>query len=211
MNSIFKPSLALHLPLYELDGSSIASKDAYGHLGTVTGALWRPNGHYLDGIDDNINLGKPGVLNFQKSTDFSWLVWFKPVTVAPTHQSLISEFDIANYKYLGIATNKIRFDYGGGAETASCLSASIWYLVGLIHVADTTAYLVYLNGGFKETLTQTGTGACTGSIYIGSSKPGAPPSSYPFSGLIGEVLMYNRALTPQEIQNIYLATKWRYQ
>ena len=32
----------------------------------------------------------------------------------------------------------------------------------------------------------------------------------PMAGIIGELLAYNRALTPMEIQNIYLATKWRY-
>jgi hypothetical protein len=32
-----------------------------------------------------------------------------------------------------------------------------------------------------------------------------------FDGTIGEVMAYNRALTPQEIKRIYLVTKWRYQ
>ena len=34
--------------------------------------------------------------------------------------------------------------------------------------------------------------------------------NYYFKGLIGDVRVYNRALTPLEIQRIYLATKWRY-
>ena len=29
-------------------------------------------------------------------------------------------------------------------------------------------------------------------------------------GIIGEIRIYNRALTPGEIQHNYLATKWRY-
>ena len=33
---------------------------------------------------------------------------------------------------------------------------------------------------------------------------------YCFDGWIGEVCIYNRALSAQEIQHIYLATKWRY-
>ena len=32
-----------------------------------------------------------------------------------------------------------------------------------------------------------------------------------WNGLIDEVRIYNRALTPLEIQHNYLATKWRYQ
>jgi len=51
MDFIFDPSLVLCLPLYERDGSSFPSRDTYGHLCTVTGALWRENGHYFGGLD----------------------------------------------------------------------------------------------------------------------------------------------------------------
>ena len=57
MDFIFDPSLVLYLPLYQPDGASFASRDAYGHLCTVTGALWTPQGRTFDGADDIIDLG----------------------------------------------------------------------------------------------------------------------------------------------------------
>ena len=49
---IFDPSLALYLPLYELDGASFVSRDAYGYLCTITGASWKLRGYKFDGVDD---------------------------------------------------------------------------------------------------------------------------------------------------------------
>ena len=43
MGFIFDPSLVLYLSLWKLDGDSFMSKDAYGHLCTVTGALYSIN------------------------------------------------------------------------------------------------------------------------------------------------------------------------
>ena len=54
MNFIFDPSLVLYLPLHQRDGSSFMSKDAYGHVCTVTGAVWTPEGRLFDGVDDYI-------------------------------------------------------------------------------------------------------------------------------------------------------------
>ena len=54
MNFIYDPSLVLYLPFYQLDGASFMSKDKHGYPCTVTGALWRPDGHYFDGTDDKI-------------------------------------------------------------------------------------------------------------------------------------------------------------
>ena len=75
MDFIFDPSLALYLPLYELDGASFMSKDAYGHSCTAIGALWRPNGRWLDGINDYINCGAD--TSFDISGTMTLEVWMK--------------------------------------------------------------------------------------------------------------------------------------
>ena len=36
-------------------------------------------------------------------------------------------------------------------------------------------------------------------------------AAHPWDCYIGEVRLYNRRLTPLEVQHNYLATKWRYQ
>ena len=80
MNIIFDPSLVLYLPLYGQDGASFMSQDAGGHLCAVTGALWRPDSRYFDGIDDKINCGHSPALNLTSGVTVE--VWFKPVSVS---------------------------------------------------------------------------------------------------------------------------------
>ena len=78
MNFVFDPSLVLYLPLYEMDGASFASRDAYGHRCTVTGALWRPNGRYFDAVNDGINCGTGSNLNLGNTMDkYTMTAWIK--------------------------------------------------------------------------------------------------------------------------------------
>ena len=72
MDFIFDSSLVLYLPFYELDGASFAAKDKHGHSCTVTGALWRPYGHYFDGTDDRIDCGASTAFDLTKYTIEAW-------------------------------------------------------------------------------------------------------------------------------------------
>ena len=51
---LLDPSLVLYLPLYQLDGASFMSRDAYGHLGVNYGSTWTPQGRSFDGVDDYV-------------------------------------------------------------------------------------------------------------------------------------------------------------
>ena len=68
MDLIFDSGLTLYLPFYRLDGSSLISKDAYGHSCTVNGAAWRTQGRYFDGIDDRIAVGTVSDFSFIQNT-----------------------------------------------------------------------------------------------------------------------------------------------
>ena len=92
MNFIFDPYLVLYLPLYELDGASFMSKDAYGHLCTVIGALWRPNGRYFDGIDDRIDLGI-ALLGNANTLE----IWARRFDATDTDQALVGQFRGGSY------------------------------------------------------------------------------------------------------------------
>ncbi len=71
---IFDPYLKLYLPLYELDGASFMSRDAYGHLCTVTGAFWTPRGYSFDGGRDYINAGSHSVFTLG-TLDWTFEFW----------------------------------------------------------------------------------------------------------------------------------------
>ena len=53
---IHDPSLVLYLPLYKHAGAVISDESHLGHLCTVTGALWRPNGRYFNGSTNKIEI-----------------------------------------------------------------------------------------------------------------------------------------------------------
>ena len=208
---IFDPSLVLYLPLYQLDGSSFASRDAYGHLCTVTGAVWRPNGRYFDGTDDAIDIGNPTALRITGQITIE--AWVKTPDNTRTWQGIVGKISGAGARSYAIAflTNdaEVRISPDGTATVASThsnvISNDTWYhLVGVADGANVTAYL---NAGGA-------TPAAVTSIFdsITDVRIGKTFAYYnAFQGDIGEVRIYNRALTPLEIQHNYLATKWRYQ
>ena len=216
MNFIFDPSLVLYLPLYELDGSSFASKDAYGHTCTVTGALWRPNGHYFDGTDDKITISHTASLQ-PGTKSFSVIVWVNPVSVTGVSLGLLNKGgNVPGYDFrLRANGTKIQIQIHDGTTRdtpevtlESALTASNYYCIGLgIDRVGNKAY-VYMNG-LKETNegTLTATGAIEGSnnIVIGVDYD----TNY-INATIGELAIYHRLLTPPEFMNYYLATKWRY-
>lgn len=211
---IFDPSLVLYLPLYEVDGASIRSRDAYGHLATVTGALWTPGGRNFDGIDDDINLGTTAILC--PASALTLECWFKPDQVA-TYGRLVDRFPTSANGYKGYSLYhgaSFGFQVYIGSALAelsgfsSIVSANNWHHV--VATYDGSYMRIFLNGELASTPL-----AKTGSIVYYEStdfKIGHTTvvSSQRFDGLIGEVRVYSRALTASEIQRNYLVTRWRY-
>jgi hypothetical protein len=212
VNFVSDPSLVLYLPLYCLDGSSFMSKDAYGHLCTVTGALWRPNGRSFDGEDDKITV--PDGSLWDTGDEVTVSCWFK-TTTAQTSRSLVLH-DLNSYKYMlfiTINSTKIKF-YTRTAlgmvipEATGIWDDGVWHnAVGVYKRSDGERGKLYVDGdlvgtdtGYDEPIMEGDEG-----MHIGLYS-----NSY-FEGTIGEVMVYNRALAPSEVQRNYLATKWRYQ
>jgi len=202
MDFIFDPSLVLYLPLYELDGASFMSKDTYGQVCTVTGALWRPNGRYFDGTDDYITL--PSIAY---GTCFSVIAWVNVDDLTEHRQWLGLDIYIA----LWISTTGyIQINIGDGAwgnnfnsDVGEAVVHTWYHLVGTYDGARTELFKNGEHLGGAANTKNVGSRVCE----VGRN---AGLGTNPFSGLIGEVLVYNRALTALEIQHNYLATKWRY-
>ncbi len=205
---IFDPGLVLYLPLYELDGASFMSKDKHGHLCTVTGALWTPLGRSFDGTDDEITTGlNPSTTLGQEVTILSWLY--------PTAQN--------NYRgvwgwmgatadggiYLQYSTNDWRVGYSDGTAFQEVLAGTMtlneWtHFAGVI---KGSAYIKAYKNLVEYSATKT-----TAVVHHTQFRIGRAYSTTDrfFKGKEGEVLVFKRVLTPLEIQQHYLATKWRY-
>ncbi len=210
MDLIFNPSLALYLPLYELDGASFMSKDKHGHLCTVTGALWTPQGRFFDG-DDKITIPDHSALDFGSSV-FTLIYWMKTSTKAKCALS----------KGIYTAGNGWQTYTGDGGEETFCTegnyttfvcSAStadgVWHQVAFVRDASDNG-VAYIDGGSPKTATAffSGITIADSNDFLVGDRTGV---SLGWNGSIGEVTIYNRhAFTALEIQHNYLATKWRY-
>ena len=212
MDFIFDPSLVLYVPLSELDGASFASRDAYGHLCTVSGALWRPNGHYFDGSDDKMTLPHHNAFTFDDGITI--ITWAKRDATGARHSLVVKREGGAspNCFYLHVLdTDELEFSFVGvtaGAFVTSIKSATSidteWHFLAATH--DNKNMVLYIENTIDKTQAETDTIDSTGTrdIRIGSF------STYWMEGLMGDIAIYSRALTPIEIQHNYLATKWRY-
>ena len=199
------------------------SDDAYGHLATVTGALWTPQGYNLDGGDDRVSV--PDSTSLDVTGSLTLEAWMKRVGAgSDVFDCLIAKYSSGAeggraYELYRDSVSKIGFGISNDGTTSTAyvtgktaISNDIWYHFVGVYIQSTLTMKGYLNG-VDDTLSVTGT--VPASIF-NSSRPvyiGAEPRDIPiayFKGQIGEVWIYNRALTAAEIQHNYLATKWRY-
>ena len=215
----------LYLPLHRLDsgssGGKFISADGIGYLCEVTGALWTPHGRAFDG-DDVI---AHSALDWQGSDSAGTImVWFKTNTSA-TYQVLFASSDTGSTVRLlqfrtrvtsgALEIAQTNNDTGDVRTASTDITDDAWHLGAV--VSSGTAYSIYLDGQDEGALADNG-GANSGDWFadtpsrnnftVGAVKHTS--TALHFDGTINEVLVYNRALTPQEIQDIYIATNWRY-
>lgn len=211
MNFIFDPSLVLYLPLYGLDGSSFASREAYGHTCTVIGALWRPNYRHFDGTDDKISVAAHDILKFSDS--FTVEAWVNLDSSLPAqHHTTVSIGGAAN-RITCSARRNAAGNYvaiyntatpGWHSSTTSLSAGEFHQVVWVIKASSHVSF--FFNGDFVEQSSNGAFPTFDGTVTVGFSLAG---TEY-FKGCIGEVRVYNRGLTAQEIQHNYMMTKWRY-
>ncbi len=209
---IFDPSLVLYLPLYKLDGASFMSQDAYGHLCTVTGALWGSNGRSFDGLDDKIVV--PDHSSLDPTSAITVAAWVK-VNTLDTTQFIVSKRDPPNklgYCFFFYESNQFCLQGGDGTTWAIWNAPTDdtygpgWYFV--VGTNDATNCLIYVDGVLAGSASGGGMVASSADLWVGRDVYSV---DYTWDTNIGEVCIYGRELNPMEIQLHYLATKWRYQ
>jgi len=209
---------AFYLPLWKKDhgesGGKLLSSDGFGHICTVTGALRRFKGYFFDGVNDKILSSTNSIFEF--TTAFTIEVWVNvDVSVPAQHQFAVELGDTAGIERMGICARRNAAGNLLGCYNAaipdwvmanSACTPGIWeHIVGVFNpgagnldfflntVADGSPAL----GGFQ---------AWTG----GTTLVNISPATGYLKGLIGEVRVYNRGLSPPEIQRNYTATRWRF-
>jgi len=209
---ISDPSLVLYLPLYQLDGTAFTSKDAYGHLCTVNGALWRPGGRHFDGLDDEIGCGNGSSMQIGGAITIELWGQFEGYTGSFRQVVWKRFYDAGGEQgwqiYLNSSSNTVhmlRWLDGVAAGVDSTFTPDEF--IHIVFTYDGANQRLYIDGNLAAVPTADTSTVKTATDLLIGANPGA---GY-VGGTIGELRMYNRALTPLEIQHNYLATKWRYQ
>lgn len=214
MDFIHDPNLVLYLPLYELDGSSFMSKDAYRHLCTVTGATLYPSrGRYFIS-DDLISVPDHSALDITgRVTIEAWVMWTGPSlkgnvldegfdnTALPLR---FADMDAATEKFGWYSSSS-----GWKKINYSTFSLNNWHHIAMTY--DKAHIIIWKNTEKVAALAETGAMPTNNkALTIGCYNNQNNINAQFLRGLVGEIRIYNRALSPAEIQHNYLATKWRY-
>ena len=207
------PNLVGHWTFYE--GAGLVANDLSGEGNDGTSPkfpTWTDgkigNGLLFDGIDDSIDCGNGVSLNFDSGTqDFSIAAWVK-VNVYGGVNAIVDKRDgnddgfrmsfVSGKIYLSLNTIDVI-----SATTFS--STDIWYhVVGVVN--RTGNGQIYVNGVADGNPVAIGGEVMDTTInpYIGSNAGGG--GGY-FNGYIDEVMVFNKALSIEEIKKIYETTK----
>ncbi|MHC4526916.1 MAG: LamG-like jellyroll fold domain-containing protein [Planctomycetota bacterium] len=215
LGSFIDPNIMSRWKFDETSGSTAA--DSVGsNDGTVYGAQWDTGGHIdgalsFDGDGDYINIGD----DVKPSLPISVSMWIEPNSLG-TNQFLFENDEYNGSNYYGIwayikDTNAISIAYGDGGSPASwnrrskvsssTVSPSEWQHIAFV-ISGATDMDIYINGADAG-----GTYSGTGSALAYSSASGnigsRAGSSYFFDGSMDDVRVYDRALSGEEIDQLY--------
>jgi len=187
-----------HWKLDEKEGWT-AHDSAGAHDGFVMSAnpLWRPaDGRIdgaleLDGIDDYVST--PFVLDPSK-TNFSMFAWVKGGAAG---QVIVSQINLRNWLSAEPGTGALMSNLTVGLVPQPLSSQAVitdgnWHRVGVSR--DQASLILYVDGIEVAKKAQSSAPGSTGGLYIGAGK-GLEAGSF-WSGLIDDVRIYDRAITP---------------
>jgi hypothetical protein len=166
----------------------------------------------FDGINDFISVGSLGSFYTQGTISF----WMKSLDITANYRNPFAT------NYNGSNTNVLRFEQGEGAGAFKCwfgdpsgtiaslsyssISANTWYNVVLTWNQSTSTVTGYMNG-VLDVNNSSWVRWPTSFVNVGI---GLGYNSRYFLGNIGQVSIYNRALSASEIFQNYNASKKRY-
>ncbi len=185
----------------------------YGNNGTVTGATLttdrkgQANSAYsFNGSSNYINI--PNSSSMQMSSAVTISAWVDPSSISGTRSILMKGQSGNNWDY-GLALVSGVPTYTADAANlsyGSAISTSKWTQI-VMTLSIGGSLTMYVNGqsvGSTSTPTNSScSGTCLSPSSLSAEIGNANSASFYFAGSIGEVRVYNRALTSTEVTNLY--------
>ena len=194
------PTLVAHWPLDETEGmfaADSAGENGYSDGIVMGDPVWQPTGGQvngaiqLDGVDDYIIASQ--VLN-PADGQFSILAWIKG---GAPGQVVVSQQGASNWLTADAEGNLITELAGPGRNSGPLQSQTVitdgtWHRIGFVW--DGSQRRLYVDGVVVAEDIQNGLVGSNNGLYIGCGKA-IEPGSF-FSGLIDDIRIYNRAVSP---------------
>ena len=194
---VIDPALVAHWALDETEGmfavDSAGDNDAF----VVVGAVWQPNSGQVDGALQLNGVDGCAIADFVLNPadgPFSVFAW---INGGAPGQVVVSQQNAANWLTADAEGNLMTELKGAGRSTGPLFSETVitdgqWHRIGLVW--DGSNRTLYVDGVAVTDDTQPGLEGSQMGLYLGTGKAMAP-GTY-FSGLIDDVRIYNRAVSP---------------
>ena len=186
------------------------SDDAYSYLCTRTGALWTLQGYKFDGTDDYLSAPDSASLRFGTG-NFTIALWVKSTFTGDSVMiSKGNHLNIGKWAFFSAEGGYLRFTANSkwNNPCPTSIADGNWHLVTTQRLGNNL--LTYIDARLDLEVVNYFT---VEDFVDNDSVIWANVAALNFTwwpGTIGETLFYKRALTLIEIQQVYLATKWRY-
>jgi len=211
--------LAAYYAFDEGEVAIVADASNNGNYGTVNGAIWIAEGKkggalYFDGIDDYIEI--PGLLGQPSNITIS--AWANLYAKDISGAELISLGDYVGLRLDGDNGNS-GFYYSGATwlptHTDKYVEGTGWHHFAYVIDGTNNIQKVYIDGIVAGSTIHTPSISYAGrgmNTFIG--RHGNNIGNYDFNGLIDEVQVYNRAMSDQEVQDLYrsvsIISDWKF-
>jgi len=221
-NAPFGPELTRGLVGYwPLDDQGGIAYDRSGHgnngtlVGnTVTAISTRGRCLSFDGAGDYVNVGNNESLNFGTLTNFSISGWFKTESTND-YMWIVTKGQDFNTSMFGIrkfSDHKLHFriydnlDVGVDLVTNNVINDGVWHHVVAVANRNGNATM-YIDANLQtdsQNISSVGNITHTLQSLRISRNPDLNVTTQDWNGLIDEVMIFNRALSAQEVQQLYL-------
>jgi hypothetical protein len=208
MRGVSKIDPVLDLPLSEGSGTTVYDRSGLNNHGTIYGAtwqkIWRDWILSFDGVDDYVEVPHSASLNFTKEmTVVAWVKYGYPTT---RFEVIVGKGQpVSGEQYWGLIEHDQgfpHFEFWDGANwyyvsSNVYVEVGVWYFV--VATYDSSQMKIYVNGELKNTT------SCTIPIPT-NNRPLMVGKRYDggnFNGLIGEVRIFRKALTAEQISALY--------
>jgi len=210
---------------YPGSGTAWTDLSGNGNNGTLVNGVGfsgdNGGGLVFDGVDDYVEITNNDLYKFSNTQAFSLNLWVRCTATSSSASILAFATSARGYYFTldidGLRTNAFFFDYWDGGPfrgiqgNNNSITMNAWAMLTATSASNSVGDMKVYQNGILTSYTNRGSGTPSAINYDTlPMRIGARANSAYFTGNIAQVSIYNRALTPQEIQQNFNATKSRY-